>query len=239
MTLLGLNIDHVATLRNARGGTEPDPVQAALIAEASGADSIVCHLREDRRHIRDADVRRLRGSVTTSLQLEMALHPDVIDVALDVKPLEIMVVPERREEVTTEGGFDCVRYSRPLGDAIARFRAAGIGVSVFIDADAVQIAQAHTLGAHTIELHTGPYCHAAVEEAEPELARLEAAAAQARGLGIEVHAGHGLNYENIQRLLRRVPVSKVNIGHSVVSRAVFAGFATAVREMKTLIESVG
>ncbi|MBK8205822.1 MAG: pyridoxine 5'-phosphate synthase [Planctomycetes bacterium] len=237
MTLLGLNIDHVATLRNARGGAEPDPVQAALIAEENGADSIVCHLREDRRHIRDADVRRLRDSVKTSLQLEMALHQDVIAVALAIKPLEVMVVPERREEVTTEGGLDCVRHSRQLGDAIARFREAGIGVSVFMDAEAAQVAQAHALGAHTIELHTGPYCHAA--DAEPELLRLEAAAVQAKALGLEVHAGHGLNYRNIQQLLRRVPVSKVNIGHSVVSRSIFTGFAAAVREMKTLIEAVG
>lgn len=232
---LGVNIDHVATVRNARGGTEPDPLAAALLAEQSGADSIVCHLREDRRHIRDEDVRRIAAAAKTSLQLELALYEDVIAVALEVKPPEVMVVPERREEVTTEGGFDCIQHADRLAAAIARFGAAGIGVSVFIDAEAAQVEAAHRLGARIIELHTGPYCHAT---GDAELARLEAAAKRGQELGLEVHAGHGLNYSNISALVRQVPVSKVNIGHSIVSRAMFVGFGKAVSEMKALLTRV-
>ncbi|MBX3458467.1 MAG: pyridoxine 5'-phosphate synthase [Planctomycetes bacterium] len=234
MVLLGVNIDHVATVRNARGGTEPDPVAAALAAEAAGADSIVCHLREDRRHIRDPDVHELLRRISTSLQLEMALSDDVINVALKANPPEIMVVPERRAELTTEGGFDCVNHASRLADAIKRFRDAGIGVSVFIDPDASQVRKAHELGAHTIELHTGPYSHADTTRIGPELDRLETAYRLGCELGLEVHAGHGLNYGNIRGLLQRVPVAKVNIGHSIISRAVFTGIGSAVAEMKAL-----
>lgn len=234
MTLLGVNIDHVATIRNARGGHEPDPLQAALLAEEHGADSIVCHLREDRRHIRDDDVRRLAAALKTSLQLEMALHEDVIAVALEVNPPEVMVVPERREEITTEGGFDCVKHAGRLAAAIARFGEAGIGVSVFIDAEAAQVKAAHQLGARIIELHTGPYCDEL--DTDAELAKLQSAAGLGRELGLEVHAGHGLNYDNIEALIRQVPVRKVNIGHSIVSRAVFTGMGAAVTEMKALLK---
>jgi pyridoxine 5-phosphate synthase len=240
MVHLGVNIDHVATVRNARGGREPEPVAAALIAEQNGADSIVCHLREDRRHIRDRDVRLLLEAVQTSLQLEMALSEDVIAVALELKPPEIMVVPERREELTTEGGFDCVKNADKLAQAIERFRSAEIGVSVFIDAEPEQVRAAHRLGAQIIELHTGPYSHAASEvHALQELEKLEAAAEDACNLGLEVHAGHGLNYHNLHELVRRVPVSKVNIGHSIVSRAIFSGMAIAVRDMKNLLSQAG
>ncbi len=236
MIQLGVNVDHVATIRNARGVFEPDPVQAAMLAESSGADSIVCHLREDRRHIRDDDVRRLANSVKTSLQLEMALHPGVIAVALEVKPPEVMIVPERREELTTEGGFDCVNEFARLADTVAEFRAAGIKVSVFIDAHAGQVEAARKAGATIVELHTGPYSHAATSaEARKELDVLAAAAKHARALGLEVHAGHGLNYENLPQLLREVPLAKVNIGHSIVSRAVFTGLDRAVAEIKALM----
>lgn len=236
MTLLGMNIDHVATLRNARGGTEPDPVRAALLAEQAGADSIVCHLREDRRHIRDADLRLLRQRVNTSLQLEMAAHPDVVRVALEVRPLEIMLVPERRAELTTEGGLDCLGQRAALAPVIAGFLGEGIGVSVFVDAEPAQIRCARELGAGTVELHTGPYAHALHPDArEAELDRLEAAARAAHLAGLEVHAGHGLNYDNVAALVRRVPLAKVNIGHSIISRAVFAGIENAVREMKRLV----
>ncbi|MBE7493075.1 MAG: pyridoxine 5'-phosphate synthase [Planctomycetes bacterium] len=236
MTQLGVNIDHVATVRNARGGAEPCPVTAALLAELAGADSIVCHLREDRRHIRDRDVRLLRELVKTSLQLEMATHPDVIRVALEVKPSEIMLVPERRAELTTEGGLDVAGQRETLKAVITRFADAGIGVSVFIDADRAQVDAAKAAGAGTVELHTGPYCHAATEtERERELDRLETAAHAAWEAGLCVHAGHGLNYGNIRPLLKRVPVEKVNIGHAIVSRAVFAGLENAVREMKRLV----
>jgi pyridoxine 5-phosphate synthase len=236
MTLLGVNIDHIATVRNARGGAEPEPIHAALIAESSGADSIVCHLREDRRHIRDRDVRLLRELVHTSLQLEMALNDSVIKVAIEVKPPEVMIVPERREELTTEGGFEAVKEQDRLKAAVARFRDAGIGVSVFVDADMAQVEAAHKAGAHTIELHTGPYSHAmGPAQVDAALDKLETAAHHAWELGMIVHAGHGLNYHNVERLLRQIPVEKVNIGHAIISRAVFSGLDNAVRDMKAII----
>ena len=239
MTLLGVNIDHVATIRNARGGNEPEPVQAALQAEFGGADSIVCHLREDRRHIKDRDVELLRQLVKTSLQLEMALADDVVKVALEVKPPEIMVVPERRDEVTTESGFDAVKNADKLKDHVAKFKNVGTRVSVFVDADMQQVEAAHKAGASIVELHTGPYSHAeSTEQAEAELDKLETAAHRGWELGLEVHAGHGLNYHNIDALLSQIPVEKVNIGHAIVSRAVFSGIENAVRDMKNLVASL-
>jgi pyridoxine 5-phosphate synthase len=236
MTELGVNIDHVATIRNARGGTEPDPVTAALIAEMSGADSIVCHLREDRRHIRDDDVRRLNDQLQTYLQLEMALNDPIIALAIEIKPREIMIVPERRQELTTEGGFDCVQEAARLEPVIARFKEVGIGVSVFIDAELPQIETAAELGVHMVELHTGPYAHALTEERRNfELRRLEIAFEAAEEQGLIVHAGHGLNYHNVQYMIDTIPFSKVNIGHSIVSRAVFTGMERAVQDMKALI----
>ncbi|MEE9311217.1 MAG: pyridoxine 5'-phosphate synthase [Planctomycetota bacterium] len=235
MTELGVNIDHVATVRNARGGSEPSPVAAALIAETAGADSIVCHLREDRRHIRDTDVRLINDSVTTSLQLEMSLDDSVIDAALQIAPPEVMIVPERREELTTEGGFDCVAHSEKLGKAVARFVDAGIDVSVFIDADKNQISAAMHMGVSIIELHTGPYSHARSEATVIELEKLLHAADFGWELGLSVHAGHGLNYLNVQTLLEIVPVEKVNIGHAIISRAIFVGLREAVGEMKRII----
>lgn len=235
MTLLGVNIDHVATVRNARGGSEPDPLQAALIAERAGADSIVCHLREDRRHIRDDDVRRLHNGVKTTLQLEMSAAPEIVRFALRLKPIEAMLVPERRQEVTTEGGLDCVRHAVALKNVVGKLRAAGVSVSVFVDAEPDQVTAAAGLGAHVVELHTGPYAHAKGKAATRELARLAKAMQVGQDNDLTVHAGHGLNYVNIGALLRHVPVEKVNIGHSIVSRAVFAGMDAAVREMKSLI----
>jgi len=236
MTLLGVNIDHVATLRNARGGTEPDPVEAALAAEKAGADSIVCHVREDRRHIRDDDLRRLRKAVTTSLQLEMAPAEPIVRLALEVHPLEVMLVPERRQEVTTEGGLDCIAHRATLAPVIGRLLAAGMGVSIFVDAEPSQVAAARDLGAQTVELHTGPYSHAHyASDAGAQLTRLHTAALAAAKAGLHVHAGHGLNYDNIGPLLAQVAVAKVNIGHSVISRAVFCGLDAAVREMKGLV----
>lgn len=240
MTLLGVNVDHVATIRNARGGKEPEPVTAALIAEISGADSIVCHLREDRRHIKERDVRALRQTVASPFQLEMALDDGIIEIALDVKPDEVLIVPERREEVTTEKGFDAVAGADALKSAAGRFKEAGIGVSVFVDADMAQVEAAHAAGADLVEIHTGPYAHAkSNKEVEAELDKVETAAHRAWELGIAVHAGHGLNYQNIERLLRQVPVEKVNIGHAIISRAVFTGFENAVRDMKAIIAALG
>lgn len=236
MTLLGVNVDHVATLRNARGGTEPEPILAALQAEMAGADSIVCHVREDRRHVKDRDLRLLRQVVKTSLQLEMALVEDLIGLALEVRPNEVMIVPERRQELTTEGGFDAVARQQDLGGVIKRFREAGIGVSVFIDADLPQVEAAHAAGAGTIELHTGPFSHAGSnDKLEAEMDRLETAAHRGWELGLEVHAGHGLDYRNVELLVRKLPVEKVNIGHAIISRAVFSGIENAVRDMKALI----
>lgn len=239
MTLLGVNVDHVATIRNARGGHEPEPVHAALVAETSGADSIVVHLREDRRHIRDRDVRLLKEVLHTNLQLEMALNDDVMKVALETRPLEVMIVPERREELTTEGGFDAVREADRLKSAVDTFKGYEIGVSVFIDAAIAQVEAVHKAGAKIVELHTGPYSLAITsQKIDEELDKLETAAHKAWELGLEVHAGHGLNYHNIERLLRQLPVEKVNIGHAIVSRAVFSGFENAVRDMKAIIASL-
>lgn len=235
MTQLGVNIDHVATIRNARGGLEPSPVAAALIAETAGADSIVCHLREDRRHIRDADVRLIRESVTTSLQLEMSLNEGVVDVALQIAPPEVMIVPESREELTTEGGFDCITHAEKLQSAVSRFAEAGIAVSVFIDADNDQIEAAASMGVSIIELHTGPFSHVQGEAENGEIEKLSEAADFAWGKDLSVHAGHGLNFLNVQNLLSGCPVEKVNIGHAIVSRAVFVGLREAVKEMKALI----
>jgi pyridoxine 5-phosphate synthase len=236
MTQLGVNVDHVATVRNARGGTSPDPVTAALLAEMAGADGIVCHLREDRRHIRERDVRLLLETVQTSVQLEMAPADEIVRLALSWKPAEILIVPERRAEVTTERGYDCIANAARLREVTEQFIAAKIGVSVFVDADPAQVAAAREAGADTVELHTGPYAHADnVATREAELARLEAATREATAIGIRVHAGHGLDYHNVTALLARVPAERVNIGHSIVSRAIFTGFEAAVREMKRLV----
>lgn len=240
MTLLGVNIDHVATLRNARGGREPEPVQAALQAEFGGADSIVCHLREDRRHITDRDVELLRQLVQTSLQLEMSLDEGVVNIALKVKPPEVMIVPERRAELTTEAGFDAVANAGRLKGVVEKLHAAGIHVSVFIDPDMKQVDAAHKSGASMVELHTGPYAHASkASDVDAALDALETAAHRAWELGMQVHAGHGLNYHNVERLIRQIPVEKVNIGHSIISRSVFSGIENAVRDMKNLVSSLG
>ncbi|MCF6227908.1 MAG: pyridoxine 5'-phosphate synthase [Planctomycetes bacterium] len=235
MTELGVNIDHVATVRNARGGREPSPVAAALISETAGADSIVCHLREDRRHIRDDDVRLINDSVTTSLQLEMSLDDGVINAALQIAPPEVMIVPERREELTTEGGFDCIAHSEKLSKAVSRFADAGIDVSVFIDADKNQISAAMDMGVSIIELHTGPYSHAHGGSVDKEIDKLLQAAAFGWELGLSIHAGHGLNYINVRTMLEIVPVEKVNIGHAIISRAIFVGLREAVAEMKRIV----
>ncbi|MCB9933561.1 MAG: pyridoxine 5'-phosphate synthase [Planctomycetes bacterium] len=236
MTLLGVNVDHVATLRNARGTGEPEPLQAALSARLGGADGIVCHLREDRRHINERDVRLLLETVHAGLQLELALADDIVKFALEVKPAEVMIVPERRQELTTEGGFDAIGGQAKLAAAIAAFREAGITVSVFVAPEMAQLEAAQKAGAETVELHTGPFSHArTAAEQDVELDKIETAAHRAWELGLEVHAGHGLNYGNIERLLKTVPVERVNIGHAIVSRALFTGFENAVRDMKALI----
>jgi len=245
MILLGVNIDHCATLRQARyraaagaegGNVEPDPVELALVAEQAGADGITVHLREDRRHIQERDVRRLRDSIKTRLNLEMACTPAMMDYALELKPEFVCLVPESREEITTEGGLDVVKHREKVARVTDAMNAAGIKTSLFIDADEPQIALAAELKAPFIELHTGAYAnayHGATRATE--LARLVAGAKQARAAGLTVNAGHGINYVNIAEV-RTIPhLHELNIGHSIVSRALTTGFAAAVREMKALM----
>lgn len=236
MALLGVNIDHVATVRNARGTWYPDPIRAALVAEEYGADGITAHLREDRRHIRDDDMFRLKDAINTRLNMEMANTADMVDIALSLKPYMVTIVPERREELTTEGGLDAVKYKDPLAASISRLEDSGIRVSLFIDPDRAQIEASKSAGAEIIELHTGRYCEAADEAAaKEELAQLKDAAGLAVELGLEVNAGHGLNYENVGPILTLEGLNELNIGHAIVGEALFMGFGPAVRRMKDLI----
>lgn len=236
--LLGVNIDHVATLRQARGIRYPDPVQAAIEAEEAGADGITLHLREDRRHIQDHDVYRVRDVIQTRMNLEMAVTEEMIAIALDVKPAHVCLVPERREEVTTEGGLDVVGGFDAIKSGCERLAAAGIDVSLFIDPDLAQIDAAHKAGAPTIELHTGAYAEARnVQITSDELARLRAAVKHGVNLGLVVNAGHGLNYQNVEPVAQIDGLHELNIGHSIIGRALFTGLKPAVREMKSLMHA--
>lgn len=236
MPELGVNIDHVATVRQARRTYEPDPVWAAALAELGGADGITIHLREDRRHIIDRDVRVLRETVRIKLNLELACEADVLGIACEVKPDQASLVPERREEVTTEGGLD-VRGSRQrVAEAIRRLQDQGIIVSLFLDPDPAQIELAAELGADAVELHTGQYALAPRGlQREADLATLVGAAKHVRGLGLTLHAGHGLNYHNVKPVAAIEGMTELNIGHSIVARAIMVGMQQAVREMKALI----
>ncbi|MCO5170958.1 MAG: pyridoxine 5'-phosphate synthase [Planctomycetes bacterium] len=236
MIRLGVNVDHVATIRQARGGREPDPVTAAHEAELGGADQITVHLREDRRHIQDRDLRLLRQTVQTPLNLELAVSADVIAIALDVRPDQVTLVPERREEVTTEGGLDVVGGLAAVRAATARFAAAGVAVSLFIDPEPAQVEAARESGATHVELHTGQFALArGAGDVAHEVERLRRAGARAHELGLHLALGHGLDYRNVV-LVRDLPhVAEMNIGHSIVSRAVYVGLREAVREMKRLL----
>ena len=227
---LGVNIDHVATLRQARRGPQPDPVELALLAEQAGADSIVAHLREDRRHIQDHDVARLRKRCATHLNLEMGLSPGVVAEALRVGPRQVTLVPEKREELTTEGGLDVAGQLEKVRRAVKRFHDRGIGVSLFIDPDPGQVAASQRSGARIIEIHTGAYANAARKG--PELRHIVAAARAARRDGMIVAAGHGLTLSNVRAVAAIPEIEELNIGHSIVSRALSVGMARAVREMK-------
>ena len=234
---LCINIDHVATLRNARGESQPDPVEAALACERAGADGIVCHLREDRRHIRDADVRRLRDALTTKLDLEMAATPEIIAIARRIVPDLVTLVPEKRKELTTEGGLDVLRSQRSLRRAIESFHEKGIPVSLFVDPVADQIEISCEIGADMIELHTGEYANArTARSAQHQLQRITAAAALGRDLRLVVNAGHGLNYANIRPVKKIRGIEEVSIGHSVIVRALEVGMESAVREMVRLLK---
>jgi pyridoxine 5-phosphate synthase len=236
---LGVNIDHAATLRQARYArdpegilVEPDPVEAALVAEQAGADGITAHLREDRRHIQDRDIFRLRDKLKTKLNLEMGNAPEITALALEVKPHDACLVPENRHEVTTEGGLDCLTHRSALADTIGRLHAAGTVVSLFIDPEPDQIRAAAELQAEYIELHTGAFANATGDLRKEELQRLIDGAKLAHDLGLRINAGHGLNYTNVRELFAVPHLEELNIGHSIVSRALFTGLAAAVAEMK-------
>ncbi len=235
MPHLGVNVDHVATVRQARRTNEPDPAWAAALAQLGGADCITLHLREDRRHIQDRDLRVLRETVTVKLNLELATNADILRIACQMKPEQATLVPERREEVTTEGGLDVVTHRLRVADAVAQLRGAGIGISLFLDPEPAQIDVAASLGADAVELHTGSYALASGEKRQSELIKLAQAGRHVRSLGMALHAGHGLTYQNVQPIATIEGMAELNIGHSIVSRALFVGFERAVREMKQLI----
>ena len=233
---LGVNIDHVATLRQQRHTAYPDPVQAALLAERAGADNITLHLREDRRHIQERDVRALAGRLRTRMNLEMAASDDLVALACDLRPPDCCLVPERRAELTTEGGLDVIAAGAGLRAQCARLRAAGVRVALFIAADAAQIDAAVDCGVPVVELHTGSYADADGVAQARERERLHAAARHARGCGLEVHAGHGLHYGNVQAVAAIAEIVELNIGHAIVAQAVFDGLESAVRQMKRLMQ---
>ncbi|MCE9648895.1 MAG: pyridoxine 5'-phosphate synthase [Parvibaculum sp.] len=237
---LGVNIDHVATIRNARGGDHPDPVRAAEAAAGAGADGITAHLREDRRHIRDNDIERLMGEIRLPLNLEMAATEEMLAIALRHKPHAVCLVPERREEVTTEGGLEAAGQHNHLAPYVARLRDAGIRVSLFINADRRQLEAAVSLGAPVVELHTGAYAHAHdsgdAARYDAELARLVAGAREGAGLGLEVHAGHGLTFDNVAPVAGLAEVRELNIGHFLVGEAIFGGLDSTIRRMRALMD---
>lgn len=239
MVRLGVNIDHVATLRQARGTLYPDPVQAAVDAEQAGADAITLHLREDRRHIQERDVEVLRQTLQTRMNLEMAVTDEMIEIARRIKPEDCCLVPERREELTTEGGLDVVGQTEKIRDACVKLKEAGIRVSLFIDADEDQIMAAKKCEAPVIEIHTGHYADAETDTRRlDEFVRVQQAVNKGIEIGLQVNAGHGLHYHNVQEIAAIPGISELNIGHSIVARAVFIGMKEAVKEMKKLIQEV-
>lgn len=232
---LYINIDHVATIRQARRGDAPDPVAAALLCEQAGADGITAHLREDRRHIQDDDVERLARTLTTDFNLEMACTPEMLDIALQLRPFEVTLVPERRQEITTEGGLDVRSSEAALRRAVERLQKAGIKASLFIDPAPDAVERSHAVGTDAVELHTGTYAHA--PDVAATLDALQQAAATGRRLGLAVHAGHGLTTANVGRVAAIPEIEELNIGHSVVGRALSVGMVEAVRELRTAIDA--
>jgi pyridoxine 5-phosphate synthase len=239
MILLGVNIDHIATLRNARGGSYPCPLHAAHVAEHHGADGITVHLREDRRHIRDHDVWELRRQVTTRLNLEMANTPDMVALAALVRPDMVTLVPEKRQELTTEGGLGVISHTQALAESVTKLQGVGIAVSLFVDPDEAQLRACQATGAQFIELHTGRYCEATerATHVAQELEALHNAARLAVELGLRVNAGHGLHYGNVRPILSLAGLEELNIGHSLISEAVFTGLGSAVARMKQVLQS--
>lgn len=239
MPELGVNIDHVATLRQARKTYEPDPVAAAVLAELGGADAITIHLREDRRHIQDRDVRILRETVTVKLNLELSVAKEIVGIAIQIRPDQATIVPERREEVTTEGGLDVITHRSVAAKAVQKLQDAGVEVSLFLDPDPRQIEAAVKMGATAVELHTGKYALAKGRARQKELAALENAGKMIVEAGMRLHAGHGLNYQNVRPVAAIDQMFELNIGHAIISRAVFVGMERAVREMKVLVDIRG
>jgi len=235
MASLGINLDHIATVRQARRTVEPDPVQMAVLAELGGADGITVHLREDRRHIQDRDVKLLRHTLRSRLNLEMAATPEMVAMALQVRPHQVTLVPERREEVTTEGGLNVADQLAVLQPLVQRLQGEGIPVSLFVDAEAHQLQACRTSGAQWVELHTGAYANTTTPGAE--LARLQAGTRLARALGLRVNAGHGLTYQNVEPVAAIPAMEELNIGHTIMARALAVGLTTAVRQMKELIQN--
>jgi len=236
MIRLGVNVDHVATVRQARRAQVPDPVEAALLAEKAGADGITVHLREDRRHIQERDVKLLRERLKTKLNLEMAVTPAMVAFAETLRPDDACFVPEKREELTTEGGLDIVAHRRKIQDSVKRLQDRGIHVSLFVDPEEKQIETSREVGADAVEVHTGTYCNAAGAEREKERRTVASAVSLAHRLGLEVHAGHGLDYENVLPIAGIHEIVELNIGHSIIARAVVVGIEQAVREMKALLK---
>ena len=236
MIRLGVNVDHVATVRQARRAQVPDPVEAALLAEKAGADGITMHLREDRRHIQERDVELLRERLKTKLNLEMAVTPAMVAFAETLRPDDACFVPEKREELTTEGGLDIVAHRRKIQDSVKRLQDRGIHVSLFVDPEEKQIETSKEVGADAVEVHTGTYCNAAGAEREKERRTVASAVSLAHRLGLEVHAGHGLDYENVLPIAGIHEIVELNIGHSIIARAVVVGIEQAVREMKALLK---
>jgi pyridoxine 5-phosphate synthase len=233
---LAINIDHVATLRNARGGIDPDPVKAALICEEAGAVGIVCHLREDRRHMKDDDIRRLRSTIKKKLDLEMAATEEIIGIAIKTKPDLVTLVPEKRLELTTEGGLDVVAQKKYLAEVVKQFRQNGIPVSLFVDPTEAQVRASADVGTDMIEIHTGEYADAKTEsEAYEQLQRIQETAKLGKSLGLGVNAGHGLNYMNVATVAAIREIDEMSIGHAVIVRAMFVGLEQAVREMIKLV----
>jgi pyridoxine 5-phosphate synthase len=234
---LGVNIDHVATIRNARGGAHPDPVRAAVLAAGAGADQITAHLREDRRHISDEDIRRLTTEIELPLNLEMAPTDEMLAIALRHRPYAACVVPEKRRELTTEGGLDVRGEMKTLAPIVDRLKAAGIRVSLFIDPNAEQMRAAHAVGAPVVEIHTGRYCDASGTVRDAELTRVREAAAVGAALGLEIHAGHGLSYESVGQIAAIPEIVELNIGHFLVGEAIFIGLDETIRAMRAAIDA--
>ena len=232
---LGVNIDHVATIRNARGGSHPDPVAAAILAQKSGADGITIHLREDRRHIRDEDLKRLKKEIKLPINLEMAATEEMLAIALKTKPNAVCIVPEKRQEVTTEGGLDVIKNEKILREMIKKIRAKKIRVSLFVDANEKQIIKSKEIGADIVELHTGEFCHQTSKKRAAEFKKIKDCAKLCEEIGLECHAGHGLNYETAAQIAKISSVVELNIGHFIIGEAIFDGLSQVIKKMKKTI----